>query len=203
MKWLPAALKARLEMEKARPDAKAVTDSVIGVYAHFDDVKFVFSKDPVDILSKTTSTCWESFSCEKLLEGAWGMGAFSDIANDGIVVYIVGKGGLRIGRTMLRWCEGIGNKLRIGMESKWYFCTATPEEASSFNSMGTSELITDKEARFISTRMSMAEATAFVKGVLRSKGVAILEGEETCTTPYEYGGFSDRMGKGNVEIHYR
>ena len=193
------AIKVRMYQEQRDKQLSDATNSIVGKYPYPDachpKLMFIITKDPVAIIAKSTSQCWEGMSCEKIVRGEYGQGGFSDIANSNAVCYIFDKE-IPIARIMLRWCHAEKNRIDIGIEAKWYYCTLHPKHAHSFN-MGTSTTKESKEP-FLGKKITARQATDYLVAILQSKGFYIYE---KCSTPYAYMGYSDTDG-GKTHIHY-
>jgi len=198
------ALKMRMYNEKNDPELKRETDAIVGekVYSKGridpEAYTFVITKDPVWIVAKTTSQCWEEMSCEKVIRGAFGEGAFSDISNSNLVCFLLDKEKLPVGRIMIRWCRTEKGKIDFGIEKKWYYCTNYPEHVNLFNMMGDST--SAKSTDHFLGGLSMRTATEFLVSMLKEKGKH--QDYASCTTPYPYRGYSDTQGKGGTKIEY-
>lgn len=208
-RYMIEAVKVRIYLDKHNPNEGAATRAIEGRYPYPDAchprLMFIITKDPVAIIAKTTSQCWESMSCEKVVRGEYGQGAFSDIANSNAVCYIFDKT-LPIARIMIRWCETSTRKsgttytrtIDLGIEEKWYFCTKHPKKAGSFDEMGTSTY-KDSSSIFLD-RITARDATSFLISILKSKG--FYNDYDSCKTPYRYMGYSDSAGSGKTTIKY-
>ena len=212
------ALKLRMFNEMNDEKLKNETDALEGRYTYpytqrgidFDNptkkqqssVKMVYTflitKDPVAILSKSTSQCWESMSCEKVIRGQFGSGAFSDISLSNLACFIIDEHGLPVARIMIRWCKTEKKDIDFGIEKKWYYCTSYPDTTKHFTEMGTSIQVKGNASFLGGLRVN--QATKFLVSILKNKGK--LKDYKSCTTPYAYGGYSDTEGKGMTRIHY-
>jgi hypothetical protein len=199
------AIKVRWYKEGLKPVVMAATDDLEGDYPMKADEKLFFriTKDPVAILAKSTSQCWENKSCEKLIRGEYGKGSFSDIANSNLVCFVIDKSlkDLPVARMMIRWCLTDAGKVDFGIEKKWYYCTVNPRTSNKFTAMGISDLATSLETRLFGSNVSLRKATAELVSIIRSKG--FMKGYDRCTTPYVYGGYSDTKGNAKVKITYK
>jgi len=197
------AIKCRMYIDKHYPRITSVMKSIEGTYPYPDKkskkLLFIITRDPVAIIAKSTSQCWESMSCEKVIRGEYGYGAFSDIANSNAVCYIFEKN-LPIARIMIRWCEVRGGNVDLGIEEKWYYCREYPDKAEDFAHMGRSTYKTDDRGQFIGGFVP-ADASKFLVSILNSKGLH--ENYSSCKTPYKYMGYSDTAGEGHTRIDYR
>jgi len=196
------AIKVRIYQDKKKPDAGEATRSIEGKYPWPDachpKLLFIITKDPVALVAKSTSQCWESMSCEKVVRGDFGEGAFSDIANSNAICFIFDKD-VPIARIMIRWCEVRGGNVDLGIEAKWYYCKVHPKKTDDFDDMGTS---TTKGSGvfFLGSQINARQATAFLVGILKSKGY--MRDYTSCKTPYKYMGYSDTAGHGKTSIKY-
>ena len=196
------AVRVRMYLDKQEPDAANATNSIVGKYPYPNacnqELMFIITKDPVAIVAKTTSQCWESMSCEKVIRGDFGQGAFSDIANSNAVCYIFDKE-IPIARIMIRWCKTNKKKIDLGIEKKWYYCTRHPKTSEKFQDMGNSMYNTSPDP-FLDNKITAIKATKFLVAILQSKG--FYNDYESCTTPYTYMGYSDTAGNGKTHIRY-
>ena len=196
------AVKCRMYIDKHYKDYSRAVHSIEGTYPYPDkknkDLLFIITQDPVAIIAKSTSQCWESMSCEKVIRGEYGYGAFTDIAESNAVCYIFEKN-LPIARIMIRRCVAGNGEFDFGIEKKWYYCLHRPKNADTFDSMGISTL-KGSSTTFIGD-IRAEEATKFLVSILKSKG--FYSDYSSCNTPYWYIGFSDTAGMGRTKIKYK
>lgn len=159
---------------------------------------FLITKDPVAILAKTTSQCWEHMSCEKIIRGQFGEGAFSDIMWSNLVCFILDPKKLPVARIMIRWCKTESDAIDFGIEKKWYYCADHPDKAEDFSEMGNST-INGSNTRFLGG-LTAISATKFLVSILEEKGK--FKDYNICKTPYVYKGYSDTAQEGITNIKY-
>lgn len=138
---------------------------------HRDKINYTFliTKDPVAIMAKTTSQCWENMSCEKIVRGSYGQGAFADIGWLNLVCFVLDEKKLPIARIMIRWCKTEHGTIDFGIEKKWYYCVKHPDNAREFAEMGDSTPTKTGNVNFLGG-LSANHAIKFLVSILLEKG---------------------------------
>lgn len=175
--------------------AMDVMDSICGVHdIENSPLHFRISVDPYDIFMKSTGQYWEYTSCEKI-SGQYSEGPFHDIVLYNAVCFVEDVTGKAYARIMIRWCL-VSKKVDIGIESKWY---AFPRDRIVVVNLKDN----NESIRPIAPNLTGFDAYKILHGILQSKGLLQYSKKtKSCTTPYSYKGFSDKMRSGDVRIEY-